>query len=97
MDESIEGVIVVSPAESHYEIAKEALLAGKDVFVEKPLALRVREGGKVLHLGRQRLEDIFIHETSCVDEPSEIGEGTRIWHYCHIMEGAAIGRNCSIG
>jgi UDP-2-acetamido-3-amino-2,3-dideoxy-glucuronate N-acetyltransferase len=54
-------------------------------------------GGKVLQLGRQRLRDVFIHETSCMDEPCEIGEGTHIWHYCHIMEGAVIGRNCSIG
>jgi UDP-2-acetamido-3-amino-2,3-dideoxy-glucuronate N-acetyltransferase len=57
----------------------------------------LKEGGKVLRFGGQGLGDILIHETSCVDEPCEIGEGTRIWHYCHIMEGATIGRNCSIG
>ena len=57
----------------------------------------LQEKGKVLQFGGQRRQEIFIHETSCADEPSEIGEGTRIWHYCHIMEGAIIGRNCSIG
>lgn len=40
---------------------------------------------------------IFIHETSVVDEPSEIGAGTKIWHFCHVSENAVIGENCSIG
>jgi UDP-2-acetamido-3-amino-2,3-dideoxy-glucuronate N-acetyltransferase len=39
----------------------------------------------------------FVHESSYVDEGAEIGEGTKIWHFCHIMSGAKIGRNCSIG
>lgn len=39
-DESIDGIVVATPAEFHYEVAKEALLTGKDVFVEKPLSLR---------------------------------------------------------
>lgn len=39
----------------------------------------------------------FVHETARVDEPAEIGEGTRIWHYSHVMAGARIGRNCVLG
>jgi UDP-2-acetamido-3-amino-2,3-dideoxy-glucuronate N-acetyltransferase len=39
----------------------------------------------------------FVHESSYVDEPCEIGEGTRIWHFSHIMSGCRIGRNCNIG
>lgn len=39
----------------------------------------------------------FIHPTSIVDEGAEIGEGTKIWHYCHISKGAKIGKNCVIG
>jgi UDP-2-acetamido-3-amino-2,3-dideoxy-glucuronate N-acetyltransferase len=39
----------------------------------------------------------FIHESSYVDEPCEIGEGTRIWHFCHVMKDSKIGRNCNIG
>ncbi|MCD6460817.1 N-acetyltransferase [bacterium] len=39
----------------------------------------------------------FVHESSYVDEPVTIGEGTRIWHFSHIMGGAVIGKNCSIG
>lgn len=41
--------------------------------------------------------DVFVHPSSYVDEPCEIGAGTRIWHFCHIMSGAKIGRNCSLG
>lgn len=41
--------------------------------------------------------DVFIHSSSYVDEPCEIGAGTKIWHFCHIMPGAKIGRNCSLG
>jgi len=37
------------------------------------------------------------HPTSCVDEPCEIGPGTKIWHYSHIMKDCKIGRNCNIG
>jgi UDP-2-acetamido-3-amino-2,3-dideoxy-glucuronate N-acetyltransferase len=38
-----------------------------------------------------------IHESSYIDEGVEIGEGTKIWHFCHIMTGAKIGKNCVIG
>jgi UDP-2-acetamido-3-amino-2,3-dideoxy-glucuronate N-acetyltransferase len=39
----------------------------------------------------------FAHESAYVDLPCEIGEGTRIWHFAHVMAGARIGRNCSLG
>ena len=39
----------------------------------------------------------FVHETSFVDENVEIGEGTKIWHFCHIQSGARIGEGCSFG
>jgi len=39
----------------------------------------------------------FIHESSYVDENVQIGEDTKIWHFCHIQSGAVIGRKCSIG
>jgi UDP-2-acetamido-3-amino-2,3-dideoxy-glucuronate N-acetyltransferase len=41
--------------------------------------------------------EYFIDPTSVVDEPVEIGEGTQIWHFSHIMSGARIGKNCVIG
>ena len=39
----------------------------------------------------------FAHATAVIDEGCRIGEGTRIWHFCHIMTGASIGRDCNIG
>jgi UDP-2-acetamido-3-amino-2,3-dideoxy-glucuronate N-acetyltransferase len=39
----------------------------------------------------------FIHESSYADEPCSIGEGTKIWHFCHVMSDSVIGRNCNIG
>jgi len=53
-DEGITGVVIATPAGSHYTLAKEALLAGKDVFVEKPLALKVSEGRELVELAEQR-------------------------------------------
>lgn len=53
-------------------------------------------GGNVISL-RKEEKNFFIHETSILEEPSEIGEGTKIWHFSHIMPGVTIGKNCSIG
>jgi len=39
----------------------------------------------------------FKHESAYVDEPCEIGDGTKIWHFCHIQSGARIGVNCVFG
>ena len=39
----------------------------------------------------------YVHESSCVDEPCSIGEGTKIWHFSHVMRDAVIGRDCTIG
>ncbi|MCX2716787.1 acyltransferase [Helicobacter sp. MIT 21-1697] len=39
----------------------------------------------------------FIHPTSIIDENVSIGEGSKIWHFCHILSGSVIGTNCSFG
>ncbi len=39
----------------------------------------------------------FVHETSLIDEDVSIGDGTRIWHFCHVQRGAHIGARCSLG
>jgi UDP-2-acetamido-3-amino-2,3-dideoxy-glucuronate N-acetyltransferase len=41
--------------------------------------------------------DVSIHPSACLDEPVSIGPGTRIWHFCHVMRGARIGRACVLG
>lgn len=49
----ITAIAIASPAITHYEYVKKALLAGKDVFVEKPLALTVREGEELVRLAEK--------------------------------------------
>lgn len=39
----------------------------------------------------------FVHESSYIDKDVRIGAGTKVWHFCHIQEGADIGENCSLG
>jgi UDP-2-acetamido-3-amino-2,3-dideoxy-glucuronate N-acetyltransferase len=39
----------------------------------------------------------FAHATACVDEPCEIGAGTKIWHFSHVMRQAQLGKNCILG
>jgi UDP-2-acetamido-3-amino-2,3-dideoxy-glucuronate N-acetyltransferase len=41
--------------------------------------------------------DFFVHASSYVDEGAEIGAGTKIWHFCHVLKGAKIGEKCSFG
>lgn len=39
----------------------------------------------------------FVHESSYVDEPTSIGDGTKIWHFSHVMKDCSIGKDCNIG
>lgn len=43
------------------------------------------------------LEAVFIHPSACVDEPCDVGSGTRIWHFTHVSAGATLGRGCTLG
>jgi UDP-2-acetamido-3-amino-2,3-dideoxy-glucuronate N-acetyltransferase len=40
---------------------------------------------------------IFIHESAYVDQPCQIGDGTKIWHFSHVMKNAVIGKGCNLG
>jgi UDP-2-acetamido-3-amino-2,3-dideoxy-glucuronate N-acetyltransferase len=42
-------------------------------------------------------KDFYAHETAVLDEGCEIGKGTKIWHFCHIMPDCKIGEDCVIG
>lgn len=42
-------------------------------------------------------KEYFVHQSSYIDEPCEIGKGTKIWHFSHIMSNCKIGENCNIG
>lgn len=43
------------------------------------------------------MKDYFAHETAIIDEGCEIGAGTKIWHFSHIMPNCIIGEKCNIG
>jgi UDP-2-acetamido-3-amino-2,3-dideoxy-glucuronate N-acetyltransferase len=43
------------------------------------------------------MADTFVHPTAVVDAGAEIGAGTRVWHFCHVLPGARIGPRCVLG
>ena len=43
------------------------------------------------------MKDKFIHHTAIVDEGVEIGLGTQVWHFCHLLSGTRVGSNCNFG
>ncbi len=43
------------------------------------------------------IDDVFVHESAYVDEGAQIGAGTKVWHFCHVLPGAVIGERCSLG
>jgi len=43
------------------------------------------------------MNQFYAHESAVIDEDCEIGEGTKIWHFSHIMSGCTIGKRCNIG
>src|SRR2546423_14949424 len=53
-DPNIRGVVIATPAETHYRLARRAIEAGKDVLVEKPLTLDVEEGERLVELANAR-------------------------------------------
>ena len=45
----------------------------------------------------QRASIPFVHPTADVESGAGVGIGTKIWHFCHVLRGASIGRNCTLG
>ena len=41
--------------------------------------------------------EVFVHPTATVDDGAQIGRGTKVWHYCHVMKGARGGERCILG
>ncbi|MFI3214238.1 MAG: Gfo/Idh/MocA family oxidoreductase [Eubacteriales bacterium] len=54
IDESIDVILILTTPESHYELTKQALLAGKHVYVEKPIAFEVEEGEELVELAKEK-------------------------------------------
>ncbi len=56
----IPGVVIATPAETHFDLVKQALAAGKDVFVEKPLALTYEQGAQLVRLAEERARILMV-------------------------------------
>lgn len=59
-DPSIEAIAIATPATTHYGLVKKALLAGKDVFVEKPLSLTVKEGSELANIAVEKKRILMV-------------------------------------
>jgi UDP-2-acetamido-3-amino-2,3-dideoxy-glucuronate N-acetyltransferase len=59
-DQSVGAIVIATPAETHYGLAKQALLAGKDVFVEKPMTLRADEAEELTLLAESRARVLMV-------------------------------------
>lgn len=73
---AIKQIFIATPPHTHYDLAKQALLVGKDVFVEKPLCLDVSEGEELLkmanELGRILMVGHLLHYHPCVEKIKEV-------------------------
>lgn len=58
--EDITGIVIATPAEMHYAIAKEAILAGKHVFIEKPFVLDESEGRELIELAKKHGQILMV-------------------------------------
>ncbi|MDM8527686.1 Gfo/Idh/MocA family oxidoreductase [Anaerolineales bacterium HSG24] len=59
-DDQIDGVVVATPAETHFSVTKQALEANKDVFCEKPLALQYKKGQELLQIAESRNKILMV-------------------------------------
>jgi len=57
----------------------------------------LRENGKIIDMRKRKQDVYYIHESSFVDDNVEIGEGSKVWHFSHIMKNSKMGSNCSVG
>jgi UDP-2-acetamido-3-amino-2,3-dideoxy-glucuronate N-acetyltransferase len=57
----------------------------------------IRDHGQPISTERKSSPQYFAHPSAAIDEPCEIGEGTKIWHFTHVMRDSSIGTNCILG
>lgn len=62
-DPTIDAIVVATPAAIHYEYAKKALLAGKHVLVEKPLAMTTKEAQELIALSKEKQKTLMVGHT----------------------------------
>lgn len=57
----------------------------------------LKENGRIYQFIKEEEKKYFVHESSFIDKNVEIGEGTKVWHFSHILKNCKIGKNCVIG
>ncbi len=77
------------------QTSKISAEAGSDVLEILTMAQESLESGAPKK--EESKKKYFLHETAIVDEPSNIGTGTKIWHYSHVQKNTTIGNNCILG
>lgn len=86
-DEDIKAVVIATPAPTHYALAKKALMAGKDVLVEKPLALKLKEGEELVRIAKSKkrilmVDHLFLYHPALpeIKKMVENGDFGKIFH-----------------
>ena len=57
----------------------------------------LKKNGEVYNFEEKKTKNYFIHESSFIDENVEIGAGTKIWHFSHLLKNTKVGQKCNIG
>jgi len=57
----------------------------------------LQQGGNLFRFMEEKEKNYFVHKTGFIDGQVDIGEGTKIWHFSHILKNCSIGKSCSIG
>jgi len=88
-DKEIKGIVISTPAATHFNLTKQALLVGKDVLVEKPLALKVEEGEELVELAQKKkrilmVDHLLLYHPAIIElkkivKKGELGEIQYIW------------------
>ncbi len=71
LDSEIEGIIIATPMSTHYDLARKALLHGKDVLVEKPLATSVEQAYELVELAERKRAVLMVGHTFCYNPAVE--------------------------
>jgi len=93
---SLDQSAIAIPKRQQSVSSEAAMNNARPVASENGTGARPVEG-KAYSTGEQRAKSCFIHESAYVDEGVEIGVGTKVWHFSHILSGSRIGKNCNIG
>jgi UDP-2-acetamido-3-amino-2,3-dideoxy-glucuronate N-acetyltransferase len=75
----------------------QVLQASQESLNQDGCKIQLRNREPVVSFLSPVTKDPFVHESSYVDEGVEIGGGTKIWHFSHVLSGSRIGENCNIG